>query len=94
MQWQSHEWPYTQWAPPGRTGKQRGGNGGPWRPREESAEEQAEEQGRAVNALLSETRTTYPSGNLLAATDFFTLHVPLSMQQGAGAGQGMGPAGA
>lgn len=46
--------------------------------REPTAEEEEEAQGRAIGSLLAEARSQYPGGAVLAATDFFTLHVPFT----------------
>lgn len=56
---------------------QRGGRGpGIWRERPTDLQAETQEQARAVSALVSEARSSYRSGAISAARDFFIMHVP------------------
>ncbi len=57
-----------------QTGERERGGGPPERAL--SAEEEAQEQATAIRRLLVEAQAQHPTGRVIAADDFYTLHVP------------------
>jgi hypothetical protein len=53
-----------------------------------SAEEEAEQQNAAIQALIQEARSKFPGGHITAASDYYTVHVPLTPAR-ASLGQGL-----